>query len=68
MSEQTEDAEKGGRTIVRERRYGRFVRSLAVGENVDPESIKASYKDGIPEANVPKPTVTSPSARRITVE
>lgn len=67
-SEQTEEDAKGGRSIVRERRYGRFVRSLAVGENVDPESIKASYKDGILEVNVPKPTVTSPSARRITVE
>lgn len=67
-SEQSEEDEKGGRRIVRERRYGRFVRSLAVGDQVDPDSIKASYKDGILEVNVPKPTGSSPSARRIAVE
>lgn len=67
-SEQTDENAKGGRRIVRERRFGRFVRSLAVGDNVDPESIKASYKDGILEVNVPKPTEVSPSARRIAVE
>lgn len=41
-----------------ERAYGVFQRSLDIGSNVDPEKIKATYKDGVLELVIPKSTVT----------
>jgi HSP20 family protein len=38
----------------RERVYGKFERSFALPENVDPDQIKAEYKDGILKIEIPK--------------
>jgi HSP20 family protein len=49
-----------------ERRYGPFHRSLNLPSIVDPESVRASYRDGILELRLPKrPEATS---RVISVE
>ena len=50
-----------------ERTYGRFVRSLNVGNNVDTSKIKANYKDGVLELIVPKSEAAKPKAIDIQV-
>jgi len=37
-----------------ERKYGKFVRSFSLSDNVDKEKIKANYKDGVLEIRIPK--------------
>lgn len=49
-----EETREGEDWIVSETAYGRFERALTIPEGVDPESIKAEYKDGILEVYVPK--------------
>lgn len=39
----------------RERAYGRFQRSFTVPAGVNPESIKADFKDGVLTVSIPKP-------------
>ena len=38
----------------RERFYGSFQRSFALGENVNPDEIKAHYEDGVLTVEIPK--------------
>lgn len=49
----------------REQTYGRFERAFALPAAVDPESIKAEYKDGVLKVTVPKPEQSKP--KQITV-
>lgn len=49
---ETEKEQEGW--LIRERSYGAFERSLVLPEGVDPEKIKADYKDGVLEVHVPK--------------
>jgi HSP20 family protein len=37
-----------------ERKYGKFVRSFRLSDKVDKGKIKANYKDGVLEINIPK--------------
>ena len=39
----------------RERRYGRFERAFTLSAEVDPDKIKADYKDGVLKIEIPKP-------------
>lgn len=39
----------------RERSYGRFERSLTLPGEIDPNKIRADYKDGVLKIEVPKP-------------
>ncbi|MDH5650114.1 MAG: Hsp20/alpha crystallin family protein [Gammaproteobacteria bacterium] len=48
------EQKEGDRVIRQERRYGKFVRSLRLGEQVDEAKVKASYKDGVLELVLPK--------------
>ena len=48
--EQTEN----GQLIRQERSYGKFVRSLRLGANVDKETITAEYRDGVLHITLPK--------------
>jgi HSP20 family protein len=66
-TEQQEDGEEG-RKVVRERRFGRFVRTLDVGRRVDPESIRATYRDGVLEVTLPKRDPEQPEGRRISID
>lgn len=58
--------EKKGRVIRQERRYGKFVRSMRLGDTVDPDKIKADYKDGVLDLVVPKTEKVKP--KKIDVE
>lgn len=46
---------KGGHWIKHERRVGTYVRSLQLSGEVNPESITASFADGILELTIAKP-------------
>ena len=51
--EETEE-KKEGKVIRQERRYGKYVRSMSIGANVDVEHIKADYDNGVLELTLPK--------------
>lgn len=52
--------EKGERVIRQERRYGRYVRSLRLGTQVDEGKVKANLKDGVLELILPKAEEVKP--------
>jgi HSP20 family protein len=49
----------------RERVYGKFKRHFSLPEAIDPETIKADFKDGVLKIEVPKPAQAKP--KQITV-
>ncbi len=49
----------------RERRFGSFVRTIALPQGVKDDAIKADYRDGVLEIHVPKPELPKP--RRIQI-
>ncbi|MFH0754053.1 MAG: Hsp20/alpha crystallin family protein [Candidatus Omnitrophota bacterium] len=51
-----------------ERSYGRFVRSLNLGQVVDQARIKAQYKDGVLELSLPKTEIAKPKSIDIRVD
>ena len=48
-----------------ERAYGSFVRSFTLPQNVDPEKIKAKYKEGILEMTIPKKEEAKPKQIKV---
>ncbi len=48
-----------------ERAYGSFVRSFTLPQNVDPEKIKAKYKDGVLEVTIPKKEEAKPKQIKV---
>ncbi len=56
---ETEEKE-GDRVIRQERRYGKYVRSLRLGKEIDDKKVQASYKDGILELTLPKAEEVKP--------
>lgn len=53
-SRKEDKEEKEGKLIRQERHYGRFVRQLSVGTDVDPALVKASFADGVLSLSLPK--------------
>jgi HSP20 family protein len=49
----------------RERSYGKFQRAFTLPADVDPDKIKAEFKDGLLEIEVPKPEAQKP--KQITI-
>lgn len=63
-----ERQEKQGERIVRqERRYGKYVRSLRLGTQIDEKAIKAQYKDGLLELILPKAESVKPKKISVNV-
>ncbi len=60
------EEKKGGRVIRQERRYGKYMRSLRLGTQVDERKTKAKYKDGVLELVLPKAESVKP--KRIAVD
>lgn len=51
----TEDEKKeGDKVIRRERRYGKYSRSMSLGQQIDEDNVRAAYKDGVLELMLPK--------------
>ena len=61
--EQTEN----GQLICQERSYGKFVRSLRLGANVDEETITAEYRDGVLHITLPKAKEVQPRKVEVSV-
>lgn len=55
------------RAVIRERRYGKWVRALQLRSEVEPERIEATYDNGVLELRVPKPEDQASQQKRITV-
>jgi HSP20 family protein len=47
-------------------RYGSFVRRLTLPSPVDPERLRATYRDGVLDVRLPKPV--GPQARRVAID
>jgi HSP20 family protein len=62
----SEQEERGERFYRRERSFGSFTRSIPLPEGIDPEQIKADFREGVLELRVPKPAQRS-QKKRITV-
>ena len=60
------ETKEDGHVLRQERRYGKYVRSLRMGTQVDGDRLKASYKDGVLELILPKAEAAKP--RKITVD
>ena len=56
-----------GRIIHQERRYGKYVRSVRLGKDVDESNVKANYKDGVLELELPKLEEVKPKKIEIEV-
>ncbi len=57
--------EKDGKVLCRERRYGKFSRSLKVGKDIDENNVEANYKDGVLKLVLTKAEQVQP--KRITI-
>ena len=65
-SEEKEESE--GRVIRQERRYGKFIRSFDLGNQVKDNDIKASFADGVLKLQVPKATAEEAKPKRIAIQ
>jgi len=52
--------EKDGRVIRQERYYGKFVRSLRLGSDIDEGRIEAQYENGVLNLSLPKTAEVKP--------
>ena len=65
---QEDKEEKDGKIIRQERRYGKFMRSFDVGEDLRDSDIVASFADGVLKLTAPKVQAKVAEARRIEVK
>jgi len=54
VDERSETSDTNRGYVRRERRYGAFRRSFLLPEEVDPDNIKASFKNGLLQIEIPK--------------
>jgi HSP20 family protein len=52
----------------RERVFGPFKRAFTLHQNIQPERIKATFKDGILQIEIPRPAKEQPKQITVTVE
>ena len=63
----SEEKDKGGNYIRRERSWGSYSRSFDVSD-IDTTQIKAGYQNGVLTLNLPKRTEAVPSSRTVTID
>ena len=59
--------EENGKVLRRERRSGKYLRTFNIGSDVDIESIKAEFKDGLLILNLPKTQEENDAPKRIEI-
>mgnify|MGYP001331381636 CR=1 FL=1 len=64
--EESEKKQNGG-SVLKERRYGSFYRSLNFGQNIKEEEVSAKYENGVLEMEIPKMAQATQEAKKITV-
>ena len=68
QGERKHEQEETGKKYHRvERSYGRFVRSFTLPDLVDEEKVKAEFKDGVLNLQLPKSEKAKPKAIEVTV-
>lgn len=60
--------EKDGAYRVTERSYGSFTRTMTLPFSVDPDSVEATFKNGVLKLTLPKPADARTEARRIAIK
>lgn len=65
--EEVEEGDEEGERYVSERRFGRFVRSIALPEGIDQDNIDASFRNGVLTVRLPKKPEAQHPARKIEV-
>ena len=65
---QEDKEEEEGKVIRRERRYGKFMRSFNLGNDVHEADIKASFENGVLKLEAPKLVEKEVERRRISVD
>ncbi|MGE4660247.1 MAG: Hsp20 family protein, partial [Arenicellales bacterium] len=58
--EEEKKDEKDGRVIRQERYYGKFIRSLRLGSDIDEGRIEAQYENGVLNLSLPKTAEVKP--------
>lgn len=53
--------------FLQERQYGKIQRSVALPENIDSDSVKAEYKNGVLKITIPKTQTVTPEAKKIPI-
>jgi HSP20 family protein len=64
--EEKDEKDKG--YVLSERRYGAFRRQIGLPSDVDPDGIKAAFKDGVLTITLPKDEKARTRARKIEIE
>ena len=65
----TQDADSGDECyFCQERNFGQFQRTFTLQYNVDPEKIKASFKNGVLKVTVPEPEEEQPRKIRVNID
>ncbi|MDP6123154.1 MAG: Hsp20/alpha crystallin family protein [Arenicellales bacterium] len=63
-----EEVEKEGQRVIRqERRFGKFVRSLRLGDDIDDQSVLAHFEDGVLNLELPKAEESKPRKIEVTI-
>jgi HSP20 family protein len=65
--EETEKKDEKKHYYLKERSYGSFRRTLAVGDDIDEGKIKATFKDGVLTVQLPKSKEAKAKTRKIPV-
>lgn len=69
QGERKQEKEEKGKKFHRvERYYGNFVRSFTLPDNIDEASVKASFKDGMLNLQIPKTEAAKPKSIEVKVE
>jgi len=63
-----EEEEKDERFYRSERSYGNFYRAIPLPEGVNPETAKATFKDGVLEVTLPAPPAPEKRTRKVEIE
>jgi HSP20 family protein len=63
-----EEEENRGNVYRSERVYGRFSRSIPLPEGVNPDEVRASFKDGVLEITVPLPNQGQQQGRQVQIQ
>jgi HSP20 family protein len=63
---ETEERE-GERIIRQERRFGKYLRSLRLGNDIDAQAVNAVYRDGVLELTLPKVEESKPKKIEVKV-
>ncbi|MGB0466279.1 MAG: Hsp20/alpha crystallin family protein [Pontibacterium sp.] len=65
---QEEKEENEGKLIRQERHFGRYMRSMSVGTDIDPGKIKARFENGVLSLELPKVEKEKPAGVSVDIE